>query len=239
MLESHSGFFVSVEITLSAEQLARAIAEATRRQTENEQRRLKGRNRAPAKGRAALELHTLGCTGEVAVAAFLGLEDQLFQEKTAKRGSTDLPGKVEVKTRKKHGYDLLLPLDEDPGKLVVLVTCDREADPRKTRIVGWTYAGPVMLKQYVREFVRGRPCYAVPNHLLYPVETLKDELQEPAGPGRVLGSDDAWLTKEGDDLFLNLSESLLHELGWVPGTALEWSFREDTKAVRLARPSND
>lgn len=228
-----------VEISLSPEQLARAVSEANRRQTENEEKGLRGRNRAPATGRAALELHLLGCTGEVAVAAFLGLEGELFKERAARRGSTDLPGNLEIKTRKKYGYDLLLPLNEDPGKLVVLATCDRTVDPGHVRIVGWTYAGPVMDKKYVREFVRGRPCYAVPARLLQPVETLKSEIKQPAPPGRPLSTDDAWLTREGDNVFLNLSEGLLNELGWGVGTVLDWEVDPRTNSVRLAMLTND
>lgn len=231
-------FLVSVELTLSPEQLARALAEANRRQEENERKGLQGRGRAPAKGEAALELHRLGCTGEVAVAVHLGLEHRLFESKTARRGSTDLPGNLEIKTRKKHGYDLLLPLDEDPGKLVVLATCDRQVDPHKVKIVGWTYAGPVMLKQYIREFVRGRPCYAVPNYLLKPMSTLDEELGSPAGPERVLGPGDAWLSKEGGELFLNLSEGLITELGWTHATPLVWGVDPETNSVRL-EASND
>lgn len=225
-----------VELLLSEEQLARAMAEATRRQEDNERRGLRGRNRAPAQGEAALEMHRLGATGEVAVAAYLGLEEHLFKEQSARRGSADLPGNLEVKTRKKHGYDLLVQLSDSPEKLFVLTTCDRAADPRRVVLAGWAYGSTVMRKEFIRELVRGRPCYVVPNNLLQPIETLKDELKQPAGPERILGPDDAWLTKEGDDLFLNLSEGLLDELGWVPGTVLEWSFHEGASTVRLSTP---
>jgi hypothetical protein len=212
---------VAIEIQLSEEQLAIAVAEATRRQTMNEKRGLKGRNRAPAKGDAALELHMLGCTGEAAVAAFLGLEHRLFEGDAPVRGDADLPGKVEVKARKKHGYDLLIQLSDVPEKLFVLTTCDRTVDPSRVKLVGWTYGGPVMLKQYIREFVRGRPCYAVPNHLLQPMETLKDELRNPSQPNRALCPDEAWITKNGKDLILNISQNLADELGLEVGMTLD------------------
>jgi hypothetical protein len=180
----------------------------------------------------------LGCTGEIAVAAFLGLEHLVFEVDVPIPGSADLPGRVEVKARKKHGYDLLIQLDDSPSKLFVLTTCDRTVDPHKVRLVGWTYGGPVMLKQYIREFVRGRPCYAVPGYVLRPMETLKAELGTPSTPERVLGADDAWLSREEGGLFLNLSEGLISELGWTQATPLVWSSDPKTGSVRL-EASND
>ena len=97
-----------VEITLSPEKLALANAEACRRQQENEAKGLRGRNKAPDRGEKALKLHQLGCIGEVAVAEYLGLQEHLFSAQSAVRGSADLPGNIEVKTRSKHSYDLLV-----------------------------------------------------------------------------------------------------------------------------------
>jgi hypothetical protein len=215
------------------------MAEATRRQEDNERRGLRGRNRAPAQGEAALEMHRLGSTGEVAVAAYLGLEEHLFKEQSARRGSADLPGNVEVKTRKKAGHNLLVQLGDNPEKLFVLATCDRAVDPHKVTLVGWAYGSQVMRKELVRELVRGRPCYVVPDRLIQPIETLKQELHSPGGPSRVLEPEDAWLTKEGDDLLLNLSEKVLHELGWEEGTAFHWEADHKTNSVRLVRFAND
>ena len=124
---------MAIQIDLTTEQLKRAEQEALRRQSVNEARGLRGRNRAAATGPKALELHRLGCTGEIAVAAYLGLGEQVFTESEAVRGSRDLPGGIEVKTRPKHGYDLLVQLDDDPSKLFVLVTHESGGT---TRLVG-------------------------------------------------------------------------------------------------------
>lgn len=230
-----SGFFMPAEITLSSEQYDRAMTEAERRQAVNEEKGLKARNRAPSKGEAALELHRLGCTGELAVAVFLGLEEDVFMEKEARRGSADLPGALEIKSRKKHGYDLLIQLSDSPDKLFVLTTCDRVVDPLRVVLAGWAYGSTVMRKEFIRELVRGRPCYVVPNNLLQPIETLKEELCNPAGPGRILGPEDAWLTQDGEDMLLNLSETLALELGWKPGDMLSWTAGPETGSCSIAK----
>lgn len=224
-----------VQLILSEEQLALAMDEAARRQSDNEKRGLRGRNNAPAKGEVALEMHILGCTGEVAVAALLGLEEHLFKERSARRGSADLPGNIEVKTRKKMGQDLLVQLGDNPEKLFVLVTCDRAVDPSKAVIVGWAYGSTVMRKELIRELVRGRPCYVVPGHLLQPIETLQEELRTPEGPGRVLEPEDAWLSKVDGELILNLSDKLLDELHWKVGDVLSWHVDPENNSCYLTR----
>jgi hypothetical protein len=158
-----------VEITLSPEKLALANAEACRRQQENEAKGLRGRNKAPDRGEKALKLHQLGCIGEVAVAEYLGLQEHLFSAQSAVRGSADLPGNIEVKTRSKHSYDLLVQFSDDPNKIFVLTTHE---GGDTTQIWGWIRGGDAMKKEWVREFVRGRRCYAVPQSALSPVSTI-------------------------------------------------------------------
>jgi hypothetical protein len=158
---------LSVEIVLSPEQLSRALAEAERRQAHNESKRLKGRNGAPANGSKALELHRLGCIGELAVAVYLGLEGQVFVEESAVDGSADLPRGIDVKTRPKHGYDLLVPLYCNAGHNYVLVTHERS-----TKIIGWLPGSKIALHENIKEPIRGRPCYMIPQSSLNPIETL-------------------------------------------------------------------
>lgn len=213
-------FFVPVSINLTPDQLKRAEAEAQRRQSVNEAKGLKGRNRAVANGPEALELHRLGCVGELAVATYLGLEDYVFSAQEAVRGSCDLPGGVEVKTRSKHNYDLLVQLDDDPSKVFVLVTHERGGI---TQIVGWAMGYDVMRKEYIRELVRGRPCYVVPQKVLQPCETLA-EIGLVQSKNRILGKYEAWTTQcDNGDVLLHFSHDLLAELGWRPGDTLTWS----------------
>lgn len=156
-------------VELTDEHLALARQEAHRRQGHNESMGLRGRNRAPASGEKALRMHVLGCIGEIAVAKLLGLEQYLFVNKTAIQGAADLPGNIEVKTRSNHNYDLLVQLDDDPSKTFILATYE---DGTNVVIHGWIAGQHAMRKELVREFVRNRPCYAVPQHALRPIETL-------------------------------------------------------------------
>lgn len=220
-----------VEIILSPENLALAGAEAVRRQSQNEAKGLRGRNKAPDKGEKALRMHLLGCLGEVAVAELLGMQEHLFQAESAVRGAADLPGNIEVKTRSKHNYDLLIQLDDDPNKIFVLVTHE---GGNTTQVWGWICGRDAARKEWIREFVRGRPCYAVPQKALNPIESIKD-LPAELLPVRVLEPHEAWLTENGEDLVLNFSQELADRLGWKPGDALEWDYVPESSQCILRR----
>lgn len=113
-------------------------------------------------------MHRLGALGEVAVAAHLGLEDYLFAESEAKRGTADLPGDIEVKTRSKHGYDLIVQRNERPDKKLVLVT----VEGGRILVHGWCLAGDVMQERFWADPARGRPAFFVPKNILNPLESL-------------------------------------------------------------------
>lgn len=161
-----------VEFHFSEEQKALAYDEAHRRQSVNQAKGLKGRNGAPARGSQALGMHLIGAAAEIAVASYLGLEQYLFQETEAVRGSEDLPG-IDVKCRSKHDYDLLVQLDDVPTKKFVLVTIQ----DKRTLIHGWIEGHQAMKQKWVKEFVKGRPCYAVPQSALQPIDSLKNHVQ--------------------------------------------------------------
>ena len=223
---------MSVQIVLTDDQLEAVKTEAGRRQSVNEARGLKGRNRAPHKGADALRLHYLGCMGEMAVASYLELTDYVFQATDAVRGSTDLPGGLEVKTRAKHNYDLLVQLDDDPSKIFVLVTCENET----VQIVGWIRGHEAMRKEYGREFVRGRPCYAIPQKCLNSIETLTTVGITGELAPKVIGSSEFWVTEATNgDLMLNFSEDIANQLGWKPGDMLHWMRQEDSNEWVIAK----
>ena len=132
-------------------------------------RRTQGRNNAPAQGTTAQLMHLLGAAGELAVACYLGLEDEVFKDTEPVRGSSDLPGRIDVKCRSNHSYDLLVQLDDEPDKKFVLVTIQN----RRTFIHGWIFGKDAMKEQWIKTYVRGRTCYAVPQEHLNPIEELK------------------------------------------------------------------
>jgi len=142
--------------------------EGLRRQRVNEARGLRGRNGGAWKGSKALDIHLLGAAGEMAVASYLGMKEHLFKETEARRGSDDLPG-MDVKTRSKASYDLIVQRQEDPEKIFVLVTIENQ----QTLIHGWCYGKEAMQEQYWADPARGRPAYFVGKEHLRPMETLK------------------------------------------------------------------
>lgn len=158
-----------VEFTFSDEERQQAMEEGLRRQGVNESKGLRGRNGGAWKGSKALEIHLLGAAGEVAVASYLGMKEHLFKETEARRGSDDLPGGIDVKTRSKHSYDLIVQKSEGPRKKFVLVT----VQDQKTLLHGWCYGEEAMDEKYWADPARGRPAFFVPKTVLRSMESLK------------------------------------------------------------------
>lgn len=102
------------------------------------------------------------------MASYLDLEEHLFTEQTAKRGSSDLPGDIEVKTRSKHSYDLIVQRNERADKKLVLVTVEKD----KILLHGWCVAGDVMKEEFWADPARGRPAYFVPKKYLRDISEL-------------------------------------------------------------------
>jgi hypothetical protein len=156
-----------VEFAFTEEERQAARDEAFRRQEVNEALGLRGRNGGVASGDKALTIHLLGAAGEMATASYLGLKDFLYQETEAKRGSCDLPG-IDVKTRSRHHYDLIVQKNESPEKRYVLVTIEN----KKTLIHGWIRGKDAMKEEYWSDPAGGRPAYFVPKTALMPMSTL-------------------------------------------------------------------
>jgi len=157
-----------IEFVFTEEERRQAIEEGLRRQGLNESKGLRGRNGGAWKGSKALDIHLLGAAGEVAVASCLGMKEHLFKETEARRGSDDLPG-IDVKTRSRHSYDLIVQRQSDPNKKFVLVTIEG----RQTLIHGWCYGKEAMEEKYWADPARGRPAYFVPKSELRSMESLK------------------------------------------------------------------
>jgi len=157
-----------IVFTFTEEERRLAMEEGMRRQAVNEAKGLRGRNKGPRFGEKALEVHLLGAAGEVAVASYLELKHELFKEKEARRGSEDLPG-MDVKTRSRHSYDLLVQKGSSPDRKYVLVTIQDQ----KTLLHGWCYGEEAMQDRFWADPARGRPAYFVGQSFLRPMESLK------------------------------------------------------------------
>jgi hypothetical protein len=157
-----------IEFVFTEEEREAACKEAFRRQAVNEIRGLKGRNGGATTGAMALTIHLLGAAGEMAVASYLGLKEHLFKETEAKRGSADLPFNIDVKTRSKAAYDLIVQKGEDGQRIFVLVTIEKQ----RTLIWGWCYGHEAMQERFWADPARGRPAFFVPKAELRPIGEL-------------------------------------------------------------------
>lgn len=160
---------MSITITLSDQQKAMAWDEAERRQNDNEKNNRRSRNNGHSRGAAALTNHLYGAAGEIAVAKYLSLEEYLFLDKEPVKNSRDLPCDIDVKCRPNHDWDLLVQLDDDPTKNFVLVT----AQNKQIRLQGWINGKDAMREDWIKEYVKGRPAYSVPQSELRSPESLK------------------------------------------------------------------
>ena len=157
-----------IEFAFTEEERQQAVREGLRRQSFNESKGLRGRNGGAWKGSKALDIHLLGAAGEMAVASYLGLKSELFKETEAKKNSDDLPG-IDVKTRSKACYDLIVQRGSDPKKKFVLVTIENQ----QTLLHGWCYGHEALQEQFWADPARGRPAYFVTKEHLRPMETLR------------------------------------------------------------------
>ena len=157
-----------ISFVFTPEERQAAMEEGMRRQSVNEAKRLRGRNGGASFGSRALDIHLLGAAGEMAVASHLGMKQFVYKEVEAKRGSCDLPG-IDIKTRSKHQYDLIVQKNEPPEKKYVLVTIENKT----TLIHGWIYGGEAMQEKFWADPARGRPAYFVPKEMLRCMSTLE------------------------------------------------------------------
>ena len=156
-----------IGFVFTEEERALAMQEGMRRQGVNAAKGLRGRNGGAWQGNKALGIHLLGAAGEMAVGSVLGLKKHLYKEVEAKRGSDDLPG-IDVKTRSKHSYDLIVQKNEDPNKKFVLVTIEKGI----TLIHGWCWGREAMDEKFWADPARGRPAYFMPKEHLHPMESI-------------------------------------------------------------------
>lgn len=157
-----------VKINLTEGERKLAIEEAHRRQATNEKRGLRGRNNGPSFGAKALDAHILGALGEMAIASLLHLKDHIYADAVATKGSYDLPGMIDVKTRKGHHRDLIVQKDENPSKKFVLVTIENEVILAQ----GWCHGKEAMNSTYWKDPAKGRPAYFVPQGKLFSIANL-------------------------------------------------------------------
>ena len=106
----------------------------------------------------------------MAVASYLGMKDFVFKETEPVRGSCDLPFNIDVKTRTRHYYDLLIQLDDEPWKVYWLVTLEN----KQFNIHGWTTPNMEKKSDWILEPLAGRRAYFIPKKELKRPEEFWD-----------------------------------------------------------------
>jgi hypothetical protein len=104
------------------------------------------------------------------LAYYLDMYGEVFTDKSPMRGNSDLPGDIEVKTRARHCWDLIVQEDERPDKILVLVTIECGF----SLLQGWCVASDVMRTEFWEDKANnGRSAYFVPKSELRPMVSLK------------------------------------------------------------------
>jgi hypothetical protein len=150
-----------VIITLSSEEVARAEAEGRIRG--NNARKRKGAHKYGANA-PAMAFHPMGAIAECAVAKHFGVA---WDEGAL--GAADVGANIEVRTTHYPRGKLILHKDDKPNSPYVLVT---GVAPTLT-IQGWIMGRDGMTFKYWGDAFRtGRPCFAIPQIDLNPIESL-------------------------------------------------------------------
>ena len=128
-------------------------------------------------------IHTEGVGGELAFAKAYDLYPG-FTEGTFK--TADFCANIQVKTRSKHSYDLLVRKDDSPEDIFVLVT----GQLPKYRIRGWMLGHEAMKEQFLEVYGGREPAFFPPREALRDIRTLV-MTEKRAYPVAVLSPPDA------------------------------------------------
>ena len=109
-----------------------------------------------------------GACGEVAVAKFLGI---FWNGSVNTYATPDLDG-IQVRTRSKDDYELIVRPKDSDDEIFVLVTgvCP------DFRIRGWMRGGSAKRQEWVKEYGNRPPAYFVPTESLEPATLLKKQM---------------------------------------------------------------
>ena len=150
-----------VDVTLAPHEMVFAAWTGVRRNVESKRRGL--HHSAGYEGDGWGE-NIEGAGGELAVAKALNV---YWDGSVNTFKQPDLPG-LQVRTRSRHDYDLIIRPGDAPEERYILVT----GQMPNYRIQGWARGSDVMLPQFLKEY-GGRPAaYFVPASKLQPIETL-------------------------------------------------------------------
>ena len=110
-----------------------------------------------------LSLHILGAAGELAVAKVLG---RYWGGDVGSFKKADLGQSVQVRTRSKHEYDLIVRADDNPDDVYVLVT----GTPTRLRVHGWIRGTDARRDEWIQTHGNRPPAWFVPQSALRPLK---------------------------------------------------------------------
>ena len=111
-----------------------------------------------------LAYHILGAAGELAVAKFLG---RYWGGDVRNFKKADLGQSVQVRTRSKHEYDLIVRHDDNPDDAYVLVTATTHT---RLRIHGWIYGSEARKDEWLKTYGDRPAAWFVPQSALRPLK---------------------------------------------------------------------
>jgi hypothetical protein len=159
-----------IHYTLTRAEMGWAKQIAQHRQSESERKGL--RDSHGFNGLNGIDLHLLGCVGELAVARMLNQE---WDATVNTFKAPDQAGIVQVKTRSNHTYELLVRPDDKDNEIFVLVTCENFYN---CRIHGWLWGRDAKKDEWKQKH-GGRPAaWFAPHEALNPIDTLIAEVAQ-------------------------------------------------------------
>jgi hypothetical protein len=113
----------------------------------------------------AWDLHINGALGEMVVCKFLGVYWSCSID-AFKR--PDIGDNIQVKTRSRHDYELIVRSDDNPDHVFILVT----GQCLKYRVHGWLRGGDARRPEWLKTHGGREPAHFAPQSALEPMETL-------------------------------------------------------------------
>lgn len=146
---------MSIDIKLTGYEMMIAAQSGILRQIENTQRQRKAAYGSGSQN--DWQLHIEGCLGEMALSKFLGV----YYTGKGKFRAPDV-GIVDVRTRSRHSYDLILHPKDPDDRIFYLVTGVNGS----YKIQGWIMGEDGKQKEYWSDPAGGRPAFFVPQSKL-------------------------------------------------------------------------
>lgn len=152
-----------IAVQLTNEQWWRGYNLGTARQ--NESLRMGLRDAHGFNGVNGLQRHIEGACGEIAAAVVLGLP---FEDTINTFKLPDLPFKIQVRTRSKPYYELIVRMDDPDDEIFVCVT----GTAPNFAVRGWMYGGDAKRPEWIRTHGGREPAWFVPHACLRTVAEL-------------------------------------------------------------------